>query len=995
LICVGLVYLWWYKGALLSRVKQAVQERTVHLDVQLMIFNQAWRSLIVAFVATLTWNTGLGVVHVLDDVFGRVSLEWSTFWMMTVYSVVLFVVEDASRFVLHYAMHRVPILWRFHQIHHSATTLTPLTFFRIHPVESALYYGRTILTTGLVAGIFFWMFRESITPFEIMGVPALGYGLNVAFGNIRHSSMFLRFPVWLERWCISPAQHQIHHSIESHHWNRNYGTWLAIWDRWIGSLAISDAAPVAYGLQEPSHEHGLLDALIAPFRPVSFRVVSLAIVVGCVPMMAHAEDASDEDDTQSDAEIIVYGEDEQIQEAGSAHRVDEAVLETFEMNDIQQVLTFVPGVSTRNEDGFGLRPNIGIRGANSDRSAKVTLMEDGVLFAPAPYAAPAAYFFPMTTRLIGIEVFKGAASTRHGPQTVGGAVNLITRSIPVSKTVTSDVSVGGFQTLKGHVSTGGLTQRGVGTLTEIAHLQSDGFKELASGADTGFSRTEMMQKFQFGTKDQVWSVKLGYSREKSHETYLGLSRTDFEQNPLLRYPASQEGLMSWQRSQIELGWKQSREQWTHRVVGYHHFLDRRWQKFNGFASGIDVHNLLLQDPTGGQGALYMSILRGQSDSLMPEEMLIIGSNDRKFHSFGLQQVSVREVNWMQGGHRLEVGARVHGDLVQRTHTEREASMTGGQVVYTDNERVTLLDTHVGAVAASTYIHNDLTIREWHFFPSLRQEVIQTTTDVRGWSDPILRAITLPGMGVLKELNDWTDVFSGVHRGFSPVAPEQPEDVLPEQSWNYEAGIRQHTDMLHVELIGFLNDYQRITGQCTLSSGCNPNDLGKQFTGGRALTSGVESSFNAEWMLPNGWMIPMHGQYAFTHAVFQESFQSGFSQFGSVQSGDALPYVARHQGAISIAIQTEDTNVAIHNAYRGRMLDAADEWLTDASSAIPAIWTTDVALNHQWNADWSGYLTVNNMFNAQQVSSWRPFGSRPNAPRTVFIGVKWSEATDTD
>ena len=73
----------------------------------------------------------------------------------------------------------------------------------------------------------------------------------------------------------------------------------------------------------------------------------------------------------------------------------------------------------------------------------------------------------------------------------------------------------------------------------------------------------------------------------------------------------------------------------------------------------------------------------------------------------------------------------------------------------------------------------------------------------------------------------------------------------------------------------MNDYQRITGQCTLSSGCNPNDLGANFTGGRAVTSGLESSFNAEWLLPNGWVIPVYGQYAFTHAVFQEAFESGF------------------------------------------------------------------------------------------------------------------------
>ena len=163
------------------------------------------------------------------------------------------------------------------------------------------------------------------------------------------------------------------------------------------------------------------------------------------------------DQPQGSAQIIVYGDNQQIKEAGSAHQVSAEVLEQFEWNDIQQVLSLVPGVMTRTEDGFGLRPNIGIRGANSDRSAKVTLMEDGVLFAPAPYAAPAACYFPMTTRLVGVEVFKGAASTRYGPQTVGGAVNVLTRSIPVERQWAGDLSYGAFNTLKLHGYTGGQT----------------------------------------------------------------------------------------------------------------------------------------------------------------------------------------------------------------------------------------------------------------------------------------------------------------------------------------------------------------------------------------------------------------------------------------------------------------------------------------------------------------------------------------------------------
>lgn len=126
----------------------------------------------------------------------------------------------------------------------------------------------------------------------------------------------------------------------------------------------------------------------------------------------------------------ILGEPDRV--TGSAHRVEQETLEQFEYDDIGRVLNFVPGVYVREEDGNGLRPNIGLRGGSADRSQKVTLMEDGVLIAPAPYSAPAAYFFPLTSRMTGVEVFKGPASIQHGPQTIGGAINLISAPIPIS-----------------------------------------------------------------------------------------------------------------------------------------------------------------------------------------------------------------------------------------------------------------------------------------------------------------------------------------------------------------------------------------------------------------------------------------------------------------------------------------------------------------------------------------------------------------------------------
>ena len=159
----------------------------------------------------------------------------------------------------------------------------------------------------------------------------------------------------------------------------------------------------------------------------------------------------------------------------------------------------------------------------------------------------------MTTRLVGVEVFKGAASTRYGPQTVGGAVNVLTRSIPIDKEWSADMSYGAFNTLKLHGYAGGQIGQW-GMLVEGTHLQSDGFKELESNAPTGFSRTESMLKLRRKMDRHTFQVKLGHAREKSHETYLGLSQSDFEKTPLLRYPASQEGLMEWDRTQAELSW---------------------------------------------------------------------------------------------------------------------------------------------------------------------------------------------------------------------------------------------------------------------------------------------------------------------------------------------------------------------------------------------------------------------------------------------------------
>ena len=250
-----------------------------------------------------------------------------------------------------------------------------------------------------------------------------------------------------------------------------------------GSLLSTDERPTQYGvpLAERNHRFNIVSAWFGPL--LTHWGPSAMILCFIFPAVANADDndggtepEQPQTEPSEDGSIIVYSSETRVLEAGAAYRLDEDELSTFEYDDVMRALEALPGISTRGEDGFGLRPNIGIRGANSDRSAKVTLMEDGILLAPAPYAAPAAYYFPMSTRLAGLEVFKGAAATRYGPQTVGGAWNVLTRPIPTENGY-ADVSAGLYRSGKVHAWAGGQNDR-YGVLVEGVNLRSDGFKNL-------------------------------------------------------------------------------------------------------------------------------------------------------------------------------------------------------------------------------------------------------------------------------------------------------------------------------------------------------------------------------------------------------------------------------------------------------------------------------------------------------------------------------------
>ena len=682
---------------------------------------------------------------------------------------------------------------------------------------------------------------------------------------------------------------------------------------------------------------------------------------------------------------------------GSAHRVDQDTLEQQQYDDVHRVLKQVPGVYVRDEDGFGLRPNIGLRGANSDRSAKITLMEDGVLLAPAPYSAPAAYYFPLTTRLTGVEVFKGPSSIQYGPNTIGGAMNMITRSVPADGHVGSiDIGGGNYGSRKAHAYYG-WGGRDFGLLFEGVQIGSDGFKELDNGGGTGFSKSEFMVKLRANNSlaadvHHRLELKLGYSLEQSDETYLGLTDADFEATPYRRYAASQLGDMEWWRSQAKLVYNVLFGDETDlRVTLYRHDFSRQWTKLNDFGAlaGVSVAEVVA-DPDNLRHAPYYALLQGTNEwTGSDNERLAIGTNDRSYVSEGAEVHLQWELDRGWFGNILKVGSRFHTDRIERDHTQREYDMFSG-VVVPMTETDTTKENEGSATAISAFVFDEIRLgSSLRLTPGLRFEHIETRLEdklalrtIENTSD-----IVLPGFGVWWSLNDHWGLLGGVHQGFSPLAPGQSDDAEPEKSTNYEVGTRFNYRRLHGELIGFWNDYDNLVGTCTQSAGCSSNNLDDQYNAGQATVYGLESVIGAKFPVAGGLIGKVDVSYTYTLGQFDTEFDSGFSQWGAVDEGDELPYVPVHTGNVKLAVEHMKAGGVLSVSYVSDMRDSAGQGSIEDRDLIPAHTVLDLSMYVLPSADGRVYLGIDNVLDTVYMVSRRPYGARPGKRRQVNLGYQ--------
>jgi len=203
------------------------------------------------------------IVPLLQNSFGYVErIHMHRLTLTLVYTFSLFVVSDFTRYWLHRAEHSIEFLWKIHKIHHAAEVLTPITFYRVHPIENILFGIRYAISAGVVTGVFLYLFGAGLHVMDVMGANIFVFVFGMLGSNLRHSHVPLHYPKVVELFFISPSAHQIHHSVEG--LQTNFGGYLAIWDSLFKTRSKSLHVDSKIGLDERV-EHTLKGLLLSPF----------------------------------------------------------------------------------------------------------------------------------------------------------------------------------------------------------------------------------------------------------------------------------------------------------------------------------------------------------------------------------------------------------------------------------------------------------------------------------------------------------------------------------------------------------------------------------------------------------------------------------------------------------------------------------------------------------------------------------------------------------
>jgi len=715
------------------------------------------------------------------------------------------------------------------------------------------------------------------------------------------------------------------------------------------------------------------------------------VIMGLLTILFFAPAFAVEYDIETIESVSIIGTKADARKiAGSGTVISNEDLQKTIDTDIHKILSAVPGVFFRTEDGYGLRPNISIRGTSLDRSSKITIMEDGVLVAPAPYTSASAYYFPTTGRIHGVEVLKGPSAITQGPSTIGGALNLISTPIPTEGKGQFVQELGDNGMMRTHAVLGG-DNGTFGAMVEVHEHSTDGFDSIANvGGDTGFDKSDLLAKFRYTSGNHEVTLKMLDLDESSDQTYVGLSQYSFQQNPRRRYGMTQYDQMNNDGEQQSITYKGSFGNVDVIATSWSNDYHRDWFKVdkanNGKAFGISngINNVIDAANNGNADA------QGILDGTRAVEVKL-KHNNRFYGNEGIQFQLSTDI----GNHSVTFGYRDMEDYESRLQNYecfdqstdgKNSALSPCSTGWTgSNNRLRETD------ATSYFVQDTITMDKLSLTLGYRSEDYDKVEN--RWSDAKpTRTIkdakynnkkssgdySTTGFGATYDVSENLKLVAGFHQGMSPVFNGDAEEAD-----NMELGFRYNKGTTAVEVIYFASDYANLVAECKNSSG-GDCDAGDTFSGGEVDVSGLE--IDASWVVQSNTVnYPIAITYTSTDATFDNSFDSDY--FGVVASGDDVPYIPSSVLAISAGFITE-------SGWSGymRMADHGSSCSTAACGAyenIEAYSYIDLSLRKRVNENLDVYGVLENVTDNEDIAARAPKnGARSQKPQTFKVGFSY-------
>ncbi len=743
------------------------------------------------------------------------------------------------------------------------------------------------------------------------------------------------------------------------------------------------------------------------------HAITLAIVGMSTPLMAAELLVNDNEITVLDKAMVI-GNPANIEKiAGSAQVVTKQDIRQQNYDDINRVLRKVPGVYVREEDGFGLFPSISLRGVDTTRNSKITIMEDGVMMAPAPYSAPAAYYSPTTGRMSGLEVLKGSSQIKYGPHTTGGVINYVSTPIPNKEKVYLKTTFGSFNEQRTHAYAGKTFDTSIGkigVLVEGYQRESDGFKHIdetpdfKNGDDTGFTKQDTTIKLSWEPNTEMYQhfeLKHGTSNLDANETYLGLSQKDFDADPTRRYSASRFDNIQSEQDQTSLRWSLSPTDDVDIVTTlYKTNFARNWYKLDSI-NGENIANVI---ETAG---ISQDCLKGTAGCDFN-----VKANNRIYRSQGIESTGYFRFGSPNVQHEIMAGVRVHQDSITRfqwedTYTQANNDTITGVVLGTPGDAG---DRFQETKALAVFIQDTIETGNWTITPGIRYEMLdQLSEDPKGTTQSAGGTknkdgknsfnVSAYGIGAAYKFNNQWTGFSGLHTGYSTPSPRATRNGLdPETSTSFEVGARYTNtpNAFALESTLFYTAFENLIVTDNVGGTGNGEDgnFGKVNTFGLELAVQYDAGIAKQW----GISTPSYLSATYTNATQANNAASSDAEsiFSNGKKGNAVPYIPELTLSIGTGIETANWGVFITGSYVSETYTSADNVSNQLNGdgnpdarygKTDAYFTADASTFYRVNKNVKLLAGVQNILNNEYVASRQPYGARGGLPQYVYAGIE--------